>query len=315
MNVYIIAPENRVSGGPELAHQLCHALNELTDIKAYMCYVTTTKPYRLAVDVPAPISYSIYNTTHVTDTSIVNAPESVVVVPEGLTPSMLLVPKSKKILWWMSVDNYIQSTNEDNLDYIKNNTFLHLFQSHYSIDYVNKKIPNEKGLFLSDYINEAHGKFIYPAEFRNDTALFNPAKGYNELKPIIEKTNWLNWVPLINLGTEQMIVLMQSSKIYVDFGAHPGKDRIPREAASNGCCVITNKNGSAAFTEDVPIPERFKFADPLSSIEDINLLMHNICDNFRTYQDMFADYRNFIASEKEKFEEDVIIFADYLKSH
>lgn len=313
MNMYILAPENRVSGGPELAHQLCNALNRFTDIKAYMCYVTITKPYKIAMDVQAPVQYEIYETAHVTDVELVNNPDSFVVVPEALTPSMLLIPKAKKILWWMSVDNYIKSTNEENLDYIRTNVFLHLFQSYYSLDYVNKKMPGVNGLFLSDYINEAHGKFIYPAEFRQDIALYNPAKGYNELKPLIEKANWLNWVPIANLEVERVVLMMQAGKIYVDFGEHPGKDRIPREAASNGCVVITNKKGSAAFKEDVPIPEQFKFDDPSQNIDEINKLMHSICDDFKTYQDMFEDYRKFIKAEKDAFFNDVIRFADRLK--
>lgn len=315
MNVYIIAPENRVSGGPELAHQLCSVLNRLTDIKAYMCYVTTTNPFKVAVDTPAPAPYAIYNTSHINDISIANTPDSVVVIPEGLTPSMPMVQSAKKILWWMSVDNYIKSTNEMNLEYIRDNTFLHLFQSHYSIDYVKKKIPGVKGMYLSDYINEAHGQFIYPAEFRHNIALYNPAKGYNELKPLIEKADWIDWVPLANLPVEKMVLMMQAGKIYVDFGEHPGKDRIPREAAANGCCVITNKKGSAAFTEDVPIPEQFKFENPSSSLEEINSLMHAICDDFKSYQDMFSEYRDFIKAEKALFEEDVIKFADYLKTN
>ena len=314
MNVYIIAPENRVSGGPELAHQLCSVLNRLTDIKAYMCYVTTTKPYRLAVDTPTPAPYSIYNTSHITNISIVNSSDSIVVVPEGLTPSMLMVPNAKKVLWWMSVDNYIKSTNEENLEYLRDNTFLHLFQSHYAIDYVKKKMPNVNGMYLSDYINEAHGQFIYPAEFRQNIALYNPAKGYDDIKPLIEKADWLDWIPLINLPVEKMVLLMQVGKIYVDFGKHPGKDRSPREAAVNGCCVITNKKGSAAFLEDVPIPELFKFDSPISQLEEIDLLMHKICSDFKYFQDMFTDYRTLIKSEKSLFENDAIKFADYLKN-
>ena len=315
MNIFIIAPENRVSGGPELAHQLCEALNRLTDNNAYMCYVTTSKPYQIAYDVPAPAPYKIYETEHVTDVSIVNSPESIIVVPEGLTPSMLLLPRAKKVLWWMSVDNYIKSTNEENLEYIRENSILHLFQSHYSVDYVNKKMPGVKGLFLSDYINEMHGKFIYPAEFRNNIALYNPAKGYKELKPLMDKANWLNWIPISNMEVEKVVLMMQSGKIYVDFGEHPGKDRIPREAAANGCCVITNRKGAAAFTEDFPIPDQFKFADPLSNLDEINSLMHKICDDFKTYQDKFSDYRSFIKTEKLLFEEGVIKFAEYLNTN
>ena len=41
----------------------------------------------------------------------------------------------------------------------------------------------------------------------------------------------LRWVPLIGMTTEEMRSCMSKSKVYIDFGNHPGKDRIPREAA------------------------------------------------------------------------------------
>ena len=117
------------------------------------------------------------------------------------------------------------------------------------------------------------------------------------------------------MEVEKVVLMMQASKIYVDFGEHPGKDRIPREAAANGCCVITNRKGSSAFAEDVPIPDHFKFSDPSSNLEEINSLMHKICDDFKAYQDKFSDYRDFIKSEKQLFEKDTLRFIDYLKNN
>jgi hypothetical protein len=190
---------------------------------------------------------------------------------------------------------------------------LHLYQSYYSQDYVEKKISGAKGLYLSDYINDQHGKFIYPAEFRGNIALYNPAKGYKEIKPLIERSSWLKWVPLVNLDIPHMILMMEAGKIYVDFGNHPGKDRIPREAAANGCCVITNKKGAAAFDADVPIPPMYKYDSPELKLDEINALLHDICDNFAIHQKRFEDYRNIIASEKSKFESDVTRFVEALK--
>ena len=43
-----------------------------------------------------------------------------------------------------------------------------------------------------------------------------------------------------------MTNLLMKSKIYLDFGYHPGKIGL-REAALFGNCVITNLKGSAAF--------------------------------------------------------------------
>ena len=310
MNVFVVSSQNRISGGPELAHQLCSAINRLTDVSAYMCYVSLDPPFEMAIDAPTPEPYLIYNTNPCTDFSVIDRPENVVVFPEGLTLSMKHIKSARKVLWWMSVDNYIESTKESNLPYIKDNVFLHLFQSHYSEDYVNKRLPGAKGLFLSDYINEQHGRFLYPAEYRQNLAFYNPAKGYEDIKPLIEKTDWLKWIPLVNLDISKMILLMQSGKIYVDFGKHPGKDRIPREAAANGCCVITNKKGSAAFYEDVPIPEEYKFDSPAECLNEIESLLHDICDNFAQHQSQFAGYREFIAGEKTKFDQDTMRFIE-----
>lgn len=315
MKVYILAPANRTSGGPELAHQLCFAINRLTDIRAEMCYVDVKAPFdkALAVDAEAPEPYKIYKTTHVTDVNVMCQEDAVVVFPEGLTLSMPYVEKAKKVLWWMSVDNYIKSTEETNLSYINDNVCFHLYQSYYSIDYVNKKLDAPRGMYLSDYINDAHGKFIYPAQLREDIALYNPAKGYEEIKPLIEKASWLKWIPLVNLDLEHMILMMEAGKIYVDFGNHPGKDRIPREAAANGCCVITNKKGSAAFVKDVPIPDEYKFDCPAEQLDQIDALLKDICGDFEKHQNKFQNYRQIIASEKKSFEEDTIKFVDTMQ--
>lgn len=313
MNIYIVSSENRISGGPELAHQLCSAINILTDVHAYMCYVSLDYPYSI-VKASTPEPYMLYTTKSCFDLETIDRPENVIVFPEGLTYSMSHIKKAKKVLWWMSVDNYIESTKESNINYINEEVFFHLCQSYYALNYVKKTIPNVKGMYLSDYINEEHGKFIYPAQLREDIALYNPAKGYNELKPLIDKVKWIRWIPLVNLDVPHMVLLMEAGKIYIDFGNHPGKDRIPREAAANGCCVITNKKGSAAYEYDVPIPERYKFDNPSESLNDIEALMVDICNNFQFHQNIFSSYRKFISGEKERFNTDVITFINTLKN-
>ena len=313
MNVYILAPANRTSGGPELAHQMCHRINELSPGTAYMVYVDLNLPIGedLGMDAPAPEAYKIYDTEHITDYVAVDKEENVFVFPEGLTLSLPFIKKAKKVLWWMSVDNYIISTKETNLERIRNDVSLHLYQSYYSKDYVEKNIPNANGMYLSDYINDAHGQFIFPAHLRQDIALYNPAKGFNDLKPLMDKTSWLKWIALTGLDVEHMVFMMQNSKVYVDFGNHPGKDRIPREAAANGCCVITNKKGAAAFEGDVPIPEKYKFEEPSGSLDELDSLLHDICSNFKDYQDEFESYRKMIAGEKEVFNKDCEKFLEW----
>lgn len=308
MDYFILCPGGAESGGPELAHQLCHMLGKLGQT-AYMFYVQfgQTEP----LDAEAPERYRKYETEHVKKLSEIKD-DSIVIVPEGMTGWVSVVPTGKKIVWWMSVDNYIKSSNEKNLEYLEKNVEYHLVQSCYAGNYLLERtnIPADRIIQVSDYIGENYGKFLLPAQYRKDMALYNPAKGYEELCPLIEATPWLNWVPLQNLDEEGMIVMMQTAKVYVDFGNHPGKDRIPREAASCGCCVITNKKGSAAFYEDVPVPDMYKFEDVHSAYDEIAVLLSDICENYEFHMKNFDKYRQYIAGEKAQFENDVQNMAD-----
>lgn len=312
--VFILVGSEAVSGGPELAHQLCYTLNQDSRVYARMCYVDVEAPITqcLPVDCECREPYRIYETEHVRSIQEMDVADKYVIVPEGLTRSIVLFSKAHILLWWMSVDNYFKSTHGSNLDMIKQRCCMHMVQSHYAEVFCMEHFEKNRIIRLSDYINPLHGQFLYPAEYRENVALYNPLKGYSEIKPLIEKVNWIKWLPIVGLTIEQTILLMQSSKIYVDFGEHPGKDRIPREAAVNGCCVITNRKGSAAYKEDIPIPDKYKFEDPLNSLDDIEQLMRKIVNDFGSYQNDFEDYRDWIHGERERFVDETNGFIDCL---
>lgn len=281
MTYYILCPGEIKSGGPELAHQLCHSLLQMGQ-EAYMYYTRSGQLEPLDVDASA--KYYKYDTKHVKNFTDINK-NAIFIVPEALTTWIPWLPAGRKTIWWMSVDNYIVNTGETNLKWIEQNVDYHLVQSYYAKDYLLERtsISEENILYLSDYIGEEYGKFILPGQYRRNIALYNPAKGYEEICPLINATPWLNWIPLSGLNEEEMIVRMQAAKVYVDFGHHPGKDRIPREAASCGCCVITNKKGSAAFFDDVPIQEEYKFEDVHGSYDRIAVLLQDICENYEVH--------------------------------
>jgi len=135
--------------------------------------------------------------------------------------------------------------------------------------------------------------------------VYNPKKGFVFTKKIISMANDIKFVPLINMSRNQVIESLQKAKVYIDFGNHPGKDRIPREAAILGCCVITGKIGSAAFFEDVPIPDEYKFEE---KEENIPKIIEKIKDCFEHFEERYKDfeyYREVIRNEPQKFLEDL----------
>ena len=97
--------------------------------------------------------------------------------------------------------------------------------------------------------------------------------------------------------------LMLTSKIYVDFGNHPGKDRIPREAAMCGLIVITGKKGSAGNNIDVPIPPKYKFEE--YQINEIVAMLHRCIREYDDLSSDFSAYRTKIISEYDTFVSEV----------
>ena len=100
----------------------------------------------------------------------------------------------------------------------------------------------------------------------------------------------IKWIPIIRLRADQVALLMCIAKVYIDFGPHPGKDRIPREAAVCGCCIITNREGSAEYSEDVGIPEEYKLFDMLN----YDKVLDTIYDLIDNYDERVKEYEAYV---------------------
>jgi hypothetical protein len=165
--------------------------------------------------------------------------------------------------------------------------------------------------YLSEYLNPEFLKTQPTLSKKEDLVAFNPKKGATFTKKIISfakkkrKFERVEFIPIINMSRSEVINTLLKAKVYIDFGNHPGKDRLPREAAILGCCVITGKRGSAAFYEDVPIPDEYKFEDIEENVPSIVEKIYDCITEFdRRYKD-FENYRKIIKYEPQKFIEDL----------
>jgi hypothetical protein len=77
--------------------------------------------------------------------------------------------------------------------------------------------------------------------------------------------------------------------------------------------VVTNKEGSAAYYEDVPIPEQYKFDNVTEQYDEIAELLKDICDNFELHISDFENYRQFIKAERSKFTSDVMKMISFIE--
>lgn len=328
MKYFIVAPPAYASGGPELAHQLCYELNK-NGCEAYMYYTYTSTSIEdiLPVDEEPVEKFKKYNTRHVLSIDDVEQEDSIVVFPEVYIYHLMKLKKCKKVWWWMSVDNYISASDYfskafinmtaiELTAYVFGSIDLHLVQSVYAYDWLHKmtNISDDKVLYLSDYIGDKYFNEEDSENIRENIIVYNPKKGLSDLQQVMKELPMYQWNPLENLTEDEMIRTMRRAKLYIDFGNHPGKDRIPRESAINGCCIITNKKGSAAFKEDVPINDDYKFEDVYEQKEDIKSIIHDVMEHYDKHIGRFEGYRTVIRNEKNWFCRDVKQFINQIQN-
>jgi len=113
-------------------------------------------------------------------------------------------------------------------------------------------------------------------------------------------------VPLENLDRAGMVERLSLSKLYVDLGDHPGRDRIPREAASQGCVVIVGRHGAARNPVDIPLAARYKLSFYLScKPAATNRYLSDILADIDTHRTNQWSYRETIRRQAQIFATEV----------
>lgn len=299
MKIYIACPAAAISGGAELLHQFSQELTK-RNVENYMLY------YGNADGSPTPERYRKYGIKIAEQ--YIDETDSVFVLPEVGVHEAQRCIKGKAAIWWLSVNNYIMcyrdrfSTTFDLFNVAGQNNAFQFVQSQYAKEFLEKYFHITDAYFLTDYINdEIIERSRQDQEPRENICLYNPAKGLANVEPLIRNSrNDITWIPLQGYRPAEMADLMCRAKLYIDFGGHPGRDRIPREAAVCGCCVITNREGSARNDIDIPIPGRYKLTDT-SDTQHVLTCVYDVIDHYAERIGDFAAYRGRILGEKEQF--------------
>lgn len=328
--IYICCPAASYTGGPTLAHQLCYVLNE-NGFDAKMWYFCS-KHKRNRID-PVHSGYKHFNNPYTFDNP--EDSENVIIVAiESRTHILREYKKAKRIIWWMSVDNYFLNMGnifevikrrffkfQPTLEYskrfkdkpkyqvFKELDVLHFVQSEYArLFLLGEGISSNRIFDLGDYIEEEVIKAHQLVDKNNkeDIILYNPKKGFEFTKKIIELKPQYEWIPLIGMNKSEIIEYCLKAKLYIDFGNHPGKDRFPREAVLCGCCVITGLRGAANNDIDIPISNEYKFADQDENLLAISQKIEEVVQNYEMHWGCYDEYCIRTLGEKEKFINDAI---------
>lgn len=303
--VQVVCPANAVTGGPESLHNLVAAVSSL-GVSASIVYF----PFSTLWPTPAP--YRHYGA----EISLLNdAEDTLVIFPEILCMEALTLTKAKVAIWWLSLDFFRERkyhTWRDSYRYPKRvlqgrrpitgirglKRLVHLSKAHYDENYLKERsiVPMRlTGPISPFYISSSEQN---ETTLRGNQILYNPRKGKAIYQALVARYPKYEFVPLTGLDENSLDQKYRASKLYIDFGHHPGRERMPREAAVCGCCVVTGKAGSAANPFDIAIPESFKLDERSENFaERFGLVVDQVFANFDAMSAKFELYRDEIRNE------------------
>lgn len=331
--VFIVYPRGVRTGGPELLHQFCHALR----MRGIDAVLVPTRKSRGRDRVP---EYAQYDCPEVN--AVEDSPVNSVVFSEYLPGRMMRrVRRARRYHWWMSVDNspafrwtmrrsnarleatagvsstgawrpwFVMLTIEKmrRLEIRLRSNDVHLSQSQYAASVVSNFLGREAKM-LSDFLRKSEPAAESLVARRQKVICVNGSKGLQLLdlvRPELVNAGWTVKV-LKGMSSEQVRDSLAESTVYLDLGHHPGRDRLPREAARAGAVVVVANRGSAAFHEDVPIDKCFKVELSEGFVGDLLAVLERVeCDPSAALE-MQAEYRSWISADWKRFDHEVDSF-------
>ncbi|MCB9263251.1 MAG: hypothetical protein H6607_12830 [Flavobacteriales bacterium] len=285
--IYVLCPKALVTGGTEALHQLVDAINRHGG-QAFIVYYAGQK---IGVRNFVPLKFRHYKIRVLRN--IDDIARNAVVAPEIDIEFLSLYKKASKYIWWLSVDY----GSKIDPNWFKMDDVTHLYQSYYAKEFLVKKgVTNLKS--LSDYVVN------YPITQMNkkkEIIAICTSKLDKRYEEVIEKIEAeFETVSIKSLSRIGLSKLFNKSCVIVDFGMHPGKDRLIREATLMNNFVIVSQNGACNNVVDVPIDNDSKISATNSDV--INLIRNLISSDFEFSN---GRYKKKVKNEKFVFFKEV----------
>ena len=324
--VFVLFPQGVRTGGPEALVQLVHSLRSIGQ-DAYLVALPGTE-----------------HAEHVEQFRIYDAPlaaqvedvkDCAVVVPEMALKQLRKYHRAKRFMWWLSIDFSSAFYATKRLESLQGRTLSirakrmvlrllalrdygrttllsrqsdisHLAQSHYARSFLFARCGIVASI-VSDFTPTHDFDRLSDISFpRGKRVAYNPAKGSAEIENIRRRLtpDW-QFVPIQGMTRKQVVEALCGSAIYLDLGNHPGKDRMPREAALAGAVTIVSRRGAGAFFADTPLPREHKVnTEGDLSVNAVSAVTAALND-LDTASEKQETYRNWIRCEQERFTEEV----------
>lgn len=341
---YLVCPKGVHTGGPTAIHQLATALTQ-AGRRVYLMPSSGTRSNE-----PHP-TYAAFGHTWIDE--IDESEAAVIITSESDLQALVNTPpNTTRAVWWLSIDNSPYFRHEfgyrrglfTRREYYRRklrrlalvaarkrqsrrsirsilNDAQHFTQSHYARTVIYSVLDLQSEM-LSDYttpITTTERAYMSdePLHGRKLRVAINPRKGMEIAEHLMNARDDIEWKMIKGLTPQGVWDLLADSDIYLDLGHHPGKDRMPREAALAGTVVALVARGAGYYEQDYAIDPTFRIPD-CGTNKLTALAAHRVLDVIAS--DLSASrarqerFRATIAQERQAFEAEVLTLIRHCES-
>ena len=326
--IYVYSPSNAVSGGINSLHILCRALR-CKGFNARMYY--TSLPDSFQND-PIIQSFNLPYCLELND-----SPGNLLIVPEATTSLLQQFSQIRKMVYWLGLFFYFRSKPNRGVmafkplrrlfycsDYFgKSRSWCHSFSK--KLNYWNKKndpiwrdgtLHMSNSYYVADFLksmgieqvwllhNPVRDEFYSekPIAKRSKTILFGPKTSQFLIKQLQKQLPGFRCIRLKGLAATEVKNLYNEAMLFIELGNFSGRDRMPREAVLSGCVVISSTNGSAAYYDDIQLPDFYKVNTRHTYQRELVDKVISVTGNYQKHFDEMKPYIKYLRHERDDFE-------------
>ncbi len=318
--IYVLCPGNNRSSTADICHELCAVLIN-SGIKTFMVYLPANDNFNPKN--PVDEIYKSYKIPF--DNGVEDSEKNILIAPEIAANFLYFTKKTRRIIFWLNVHAFLRDIAVKTAEHFEeilnrpmpkffsfnyyDSNIEHWAQSEYARQFLKiNGVADEKIFMVTDYINQIF--FDAPkisTSAKKNLIAYRKIQGSDFADIVQALTSQFEWQAVEDVTPAVVQKLFADSKIYVDFGDHPAKGKLVREAAISNCVVITSKHGAAANDFDINIPAEFKFEETIEDAVKAGEKIKSVVKNFDSELSKQNNFREKILNERKLFSEQVKI--------
>ena len=137
---------------------------------------------------------------------------------------------------------------------------------------------------------------------RRNVVAYNVTKSWSMVPEVMRHLPDVEFLPIEGMTGAQVAEALASATLYLELGHLPGRDRMPREAASLGTPSVVLARGAGYCWADVPLPVEDRIAFREGWPTEAARAVRRVLDDPEAARQRQEPYQAWVAEEPERYE-------------